>query len=300
MLRALHFSCERDKMKTILLSLFSLFMSQSVFASLTPGLTQNFESIYEHVIASKCFSCHLGPGGEKDSDYSSYETLFLGAGGESMVIPGAPEQSSFVEVISSGYMPYRKPGAVSDEDLEVVRKWIAGGAREFEDQKNIKRRYLSRTTVAESLQYRLWEKLEAMPADQGVRLQEYARGKFKVLTIQKGEHHLKCTRFQKRRSRPAQIACSVDRVEVAGVSPKRQELSYASEEDSVQRILFQVLSIGLVSAGDHVELTGSINGTAVQPMVDRVECEKRLDQSVVPVVEEFRCAFEFPSAVDIN
>jgi mono/diheme cytochrome c family protein len=78
-------------------------------------------------IISACGNCHIN---NRRGQFSmaSYEDLIKGPPEGKVLFPGSPSGNRLVEVIESGDMP-RGGGTVSPEQLAVLKKWIADGAR---------------------------------------------------------------------------------------------------------------------------------------------------------------------------
>lgn len=85
------------------------------------------------LLKDKCLGCHGGDASDIKGEFSvlSREDLLRGGeSGEPSIVPGHPEQSIFVDAISwDGLeMPPKENDRLSDEQIAVVRRWIAGGA----------------------------------------------------------------------------------------------------------------------------------------------------------------------------
>jgi len=88
-----------------------------------------FERHVRPILKAHCFHCH-GELGETESGLDVRLRRFLVAGGDSgpAIVPGKPDESYLVERIRSQEMP---PGdvKVTAAELEVIERWIAGGAK---------------------------------------------------------------------------------------------------------------------------------------------------------------------------
>lgn len=75
------------------------------------------------ILVSKCGNCHVN---RQQGNFSlaSFNAINVGGG----VIGGQPANSRLVEVIESGEMP-QGGGTVSKQELDVLKNWIAGGAK---------------------------------------------------------------------------------------------------------------------------------------------------------------------------
>lgn len=91
-------------------------------------------------VRGKCISCHM-PGGQgwsqSNLSMASYQLLRNGGrrSGPDIVIPGTPCSSVLVLKIEPSppfgrRMPYNGPPFLSPADIQLVRDWIAEGARD--------------------------------------------------------------------------------------------------------------------------------------------------------------------------
>ncbi|QDT98872.1 PSD1 and planctomycete cytochrome C domain-containing protein [Gimesia aquarii] len=105
-------------------------VSGSVFAakeSKPENLT--YEEHIRPIFRAHCFDCH-GATEEIEGGLDLRLVRFLIKGGESgdAIVPGKPAESNLVARIASGEMP---PGEarVPDNEIEIIKRWIAGGAK---------------------------------------------------------------------------------------------------------------------------------------------------------------------------
>lgn len=86
------------------------------------------------ILEQYCLSCHGGvdEAGEKvvelGYDMSTYEGLMAGSDYGTVIEPGDPDGSLFIEMIVNGDMP-EEGDPVPPEQIEVLRTWIAEGAQ---------------------------------------------------------------------------------------------------------------------------------------------------------------------------
>lgn len=88
------------------------------------------------ILADKCFGCH-GPDAaarQADLDFSSRATVLAPRGDLPAIEPGHPEQSELMRRVTAEDSDERMPPAdsglsLSSAEIEVLRKWIASGAR---------------------------------------------------------------------------------------------------------------------------------------------------------------------------
>lgn len=109
-------------------------------ASPTPGVP-TFEQVFTQVIAPSCLSsgCHVQPvpaGGLKLEEHEAYLNLTTRSslyGFGALIAPGEPENSEMFRRITgtrSGFpvMPQPPNNPLSQEKIDLVRRWIEGGA----------------------------------------------------------------------------------------------------------------------------------------------------------------------------
>jgi len=87
----------------------------------------DFVKDVQPLLEAHCYSCHDG------SQHSGGLDLRAGLvrGGESgaVVVPGQPGESLLLQLVTSGAMPPEGEPRLSSEQTDVLRRWIAGGAR---------------------------------------------------------------------------------------------------------------------------------------------------------------------------
>ncbi|MFT5123100.1 MAG: hypothetical protein ACI97B_001732, partial [Verrucomicrobiales bacterium] len=103
----------------------------------TPGLHAQDEKVTydDHIkplFRANCFKCHGQDKTKADLDLSTYQGVLAGGSSGPAVTPGNPEKSFLYRTIThqeEPYMPEKSPKR-PDAELELVRKWIAGGLME--------------------------------------------------------------------------------------------------------------------------------------------------------------------------
>jgi uncharacterized membrane protein/mono/diheme cytochrome c family protein len=94
-----------------------------------PTAKEDLAPAFLGIVEVKCTQCH-GPQVAKPPKGFGYVTDLrkLVEGGK--VVPGKPEESLLYKMVSSGMMPKMgaKNGGVTNEQIEVIRAWIAAGA----------------------------------------------------------------------------------------------------------------------------------------------------------------------------
>jgi hypothetical protein len=85
------------------------------------GVELNFATIKNFIIDKKCASCHDGFGAP------SFDTREEVLSKPKRITPGDPDKSGFYVVLVKGFMPKNAP-RLPDNEIELVRQWIAAGA----------------------------------------------------------------------------------------------------------------------------------------------------------------------------
>jgi hypothetical protein len=92
------------------------------------GTARDFDEQVVPILARHCLECH-GATIRKGGLSLATENAFRKGGRSGLAVePGQPESSLLWEQVASGTMPKGRPGLSSDEK-EILRKWIADGAR---------------------------------------------------------------------------------------------------------------------------------------------------------------------------
>ena len=111
---------------------FRLIVVMIGIGQLVPGVAAEpvtFEKHVRPILKTHCFLCH-GEGGVKKGKLDLRLRRLIVRGGESgsPLEPGRPDQSYLLDRVASGEMP---PGdkQLSKSEIEVIRTWIATGAR---------------------------------------------------------------------------------------------------------------------------------------------------------------------------
>lgn len=118
------------------LACFALPLVLAIPASSVRGAgksTDDERVVYEKhvrpILKAHCFHCH-GEDGERKRGLDLRLRRFIVEGGKSgpAIVPGEPDESLLLERISKGEMPPGENPKLSDEQVAVIRRWIAQGA----------------------------------------------------------------------------------------------------------------------------------------------------------------------------
>jgi hypothetical protein len=96
-----------------------------------------FEDHALPVFRARCAACHNPDKKSGGLDLSTYTNLMEGGSSGSSIEPGDPENSYLFSLVTHADEPYMPPGnnKIPDAEIEVLKKWIAGGALETKSSK---------------------------------------------------------------------------------------------------------------------------------------------------------------------
>ncbi len=97
----------------------------------------NFEDHVKPILRDKCLTCHNTNKKSSDLDLSSYTSLMQGGASGASIEPGDSGASYLYGLMSHQSEPFMPPNSekLPDETLDIVRKWIEGGAPETASSK---------------------------------------------------------------------------------------------------------------------------------------------------------------------
>ncbi len=112
----------------ILLAATSLTAATANKPAATGPLT--FEKDIRPILKANCFHCH-GEDGKTKGGLDARLRHLLAKGGEhgTAIVPGKPEKSSLFTMVRDGEMPKGEGKKLAKEQVEIIRQWIAGGAK---------------------------------------------------------------------------------------------------------------------------------------------------------------------------
>jgi hypothetical protein len=93
-----------------------------------PAAVPTFERDVLPILRSHCLQCHGGIHQKGGLDLRTAASALAGGDGGKVVVAGDPKASELWKVVEAGTMP-KGPIMVSAADKEVIRRWIAGGAK---------------------------------------------------------------------------------------------------------------------------------------------------------------------------
>ena len=89
----------------------------------------SFESQVQPILVAKCIRCHGDAKQNASLNLASGAAILRGGESGPVIVSGKPEESPLFELVRDGHMPPKGNEALSAVEVEVLRKWIVGGAR---------------------------------------------------------------------------------------------------------------------------------------------------------------------------
>lgn len=118
----------------LLIVWFDLIVVSTLAQETTQPVAVSFEKQIKPILQAHCQGCHQPAKAKSDYVMTSFEKLLAGGeSGKKAIVPGKPEASYLVEEITphegKAAMPPDGRPPLSDSEIELIRKWIAQGAK---------------------------------------------------------------------------------------------------------------------------------------------------------------------------
>jgi WD40 repeat protein len=106
------------------------------------AFAQERVTFQDHVlplVEQHCSKCHSADKKKADVEMTSYAAVLKGGGSGPIVASGNPDGSKLWKVLTHAEEPFMPPNRpkLSDKELEVIKKWIAGGLLEASGSKAV-------------------------------------------------------------------------------------------------------------------------------------------------------------------
>src|SRR5438477_584401 len=116
-------------------SFLSLSIGLAVFLPSAARGADEKINYQEHALPlfrNNCLNCHNPDKKKAGLDLSTYQGALAGSDNGAVINPGDPSNSKLFKVITHAEEPQMPPkkDKLPEKELEIVRKWIAGGALE--------------------------------------------------------------------------------------------------------------------------------------------------------------------------
>ncbi|MDB4614237.1 hypothetical protein OAH18_00965, partial [bacterium] len=91
-----------------------------------------YEEHVKPIFRAKCFSCHNTDKKTADLDLTSYTAMMIGGASGEAIAPGVADDSYLFNLVNHDSEPYMPPKSekMAAASLDIIRKWIDGGALE--------------------------------------------------------------------------------------------------------------------------------------------------------------------------
>ncbi len=110
------------------LLVFAALLSAPRFA-FAESRGSDFESRVAPILRQHCARCHQGAKAKGRLDLTSAKGLAAGADGDPIVVPGKPQESRLLEVVSGDKPEMPKNGKpLSAQEIKTLREWVVAGA----------------------------------------------------------------------------------------------------------------------------------------------------------------------------
>jgi mono/diheme cytochrome c family protein len=93
----------------------------------SPGVPQ-FPDDIRPILQAKCVRCHGDKRRSADLDLTTPASILKGGESGPAVVPGKPDKSPLYEKVHVGKMPPGKKDPVSEAEVDIIHRWIVGGA----------------------------------------------------------------------------------------------------------------------------------------------------------------------------
>jgi mono/diheme cytochrome c family protein len=101
----------------------------NVAKTTAPGQTLSFQDDIRPLFQAKCVRCHGGKATRGDLDLSTPAGALKGGESGKVIVLGKPDESLLYTKVQSGKMPPALKDPLSAAELDLIRRWIAGGAK---------------------------------------------------------------------------------------------------------------------------------------------------------------------------
>src|SRR5271157_3876803 len=111
-------------------SLFPFLLLAPCATAAADGPKITYEEHVRPIFREHCFACHNQGKATNDLALDSYERIRKGGASGEAITPGDPDGSYLYSLVSHKDEPHMPPKGdkLPAEKLEILRKWIAGGA----------------------------------------------------------------------------------------------------------------------------------------------------------------------------
>lgn len=87
----------------------------------------SFSKDVEPIFQGRCVSCHGGPNPQRGLDLSTYASVMAGSANGPVVVPGNPDSSRLIQMVTQGMMPKSGPKLLPSQ-IQILTEWVQAGA----------------------------------------------------------------------------------------------------------------------------------------------------------------------------
>ena len=116
----------------IRIALLPVFVSSLLILPAQAEDKINYTDHIQPLVEANCAKCHNADKKKADLDLTSYQTALKGSGSGVVLLSGNPEGSKLWKALTHAEEPFMPPNRpkLADKELEMFKKWIAGGLLE--------------------------------------------------------------------------------------------------------------------------------------------------------------------------
>ncbi|MGD0612477.1 MAG: c-type cytochrome domain-containing protein [Anaerolineales bacterium] len=87
----------------------------------------SFSKDVEPIFQSRCVTCHGGPNPQRGLNLSTYASVMAGSANGPVVVPGNPDSSRLIQMVTQGLMPKSGPKLLPSQ-IQILTEWVQAGA----------------------------------------------------------------------------------------------------------------------------------------------------------------------------
>ena len=100
-----------------------------ILATTASADSPSFAKDVQPLLQTKCVKCHGDKTRKADLDLSTSMGILKGGESGPVMVAGKPDKSLLYEKVHAGEMPPKKDERLSEAQIDLIRRWIADGAK---------------------------------------------------------------------------------------------------------------------------------------------------------------------------
>src|SRR5436190_997413 len=92
------------------------------------GKPLTFEEDVVPILEARCLKCHGEQVRKAGLDLRRRFSMLKGGDSGAAIVPGKPDESLLIELITEGNMPPKEEGRLDEKQAALLKRWIAAGA----------------------------------------------------------------------------------------------------------------------------------------------------------------------------